>query len=140
MAWPVQVAEPGGRSRIRGPDRADRARPWAWGQDMSVGFFCVSGALSPSLRLSLSSPGHTNLLVSLAERLDQFPNPKPLTLCACLTLCLCLGLWLGVWDYGWRPSGWEVQTLVSPNTGICESGLWLATLSYEKGKVTVTLL
>lgn len=71
----VQVAGPGGRSRIRGSDGADRARAWAWGQDTSVGFFCVSG-LSLHLCVCLCRLPVPNLLVSLAERLEGLaPNP-----------------------------------------------------------------
>lgn len=33
-----------------------------------------------------------------------------------------------------------VQTQTSPKHYICDRGLWLATLSHEKGKVLVTLL
>ena len=58
---------------------------------------------------------------------------------ACLTVYLCLGLWLG--SMGEWLAWWPGSKLwCPPNMGICEGGLWLATSSYEKGEVLVTLL
>lgn len=105
---------------------------WAWGQDMSVGFFLCFPGLSLHLCVCLCRLLVPNLLVSLAERLDSQPQtPDPV----CLSpLCLCLGLWLGVWDYGW-PAQWLGSNSGLPkHEGICESGLWLATLSYERAR------
>lgn len=67
-----QVAGPGGRSRIRGPDSAERARGWAWAQGTSVGF-SVFLRLSLSLGLSLLSPGPKTLGLSSSEARGSDP-------------------------------------------------------------------
>ena len=91
----------GGRGRReqgeQGPGGADRARGRALGPEHRCGSFCVSAPASPAQVLSLCCLLVLNLLVSLAQKLQESepPSSELLTLCS-FSLCTpVLGLWLG---------------------------------------------